>query len=131
VNQGPNNPAGGGDEPPQDENKLIAERRAKLAEWREQAKAAYELYVDTRLYARKHSYEDILANGICLFGSVETVAGKVRRLREMGIRHVATLHNFGALAPALVQQSMTLFAREVIPGVSAASTRASTSGSAR
>jgi lysyl-tRNA synthetase, class II len=45
VNQGPNNPAGGGDEPPQDENKpdenkLVAERRAKLAEWREQAKAA-------------------------------------------------------------------------------------------
>src|SRR5262245_34241141 len=39
VNQGPNNP-GGGDDPPQDENKLIAERRAKLAEWREQAKAA-------------------------------------------------------------------------------------------
>ncbi len=39
MNQGPNNP-GGGDEPPQDENKLIAERRAKLAEWREQAAAA-------------------------------------------------------------------------------------------
>jgi len=39
VNKGPNNP-GGGNEPPQDENKLIAERRAKLAAWREQAKAA-------------------------------------------------------------------------------------------
>jgi lysyl-tRNA synthetase class 2 len=39
VNQGPDNPGGGG-ETPQDENKLIAERRAKLAEWREQAKAA-------------------------------------------------------------------------------------------
>jgi lysyl-tRNA synthetase, class II len=40
VNQAPNNPGGGGDEPPQDENKLIAERRAKLGEWREQARAA-------------------------------------------------------------------------------------------
>jgi alkanesulfonate monooxygenase SsuD/methylene tetrahydromethanopterin reductase-like flavin-dependent oxidoreductase (luciferase family) len=100
-------------------------------EAREQAKAAYELYVDTRLYAKKHSYEDILANGICLFGSVETVAAKLRRLCEMGIRHVATLHNFGALAPALVQRSMTLFAREVMPEVSEASIRASTSGSAR
>jgi len=39
VNKGPNNP-GGGDQPPQDENKLIAERRAKLAAWREQAKGA-------------------------------------------------------------------------------------------
>jgi alkanesulfonate monooxygenase SsuD/methylene tetrahydromethanopterin reductase-like flavin-dependent oxidoreductase (luciferase family) len=84
-------------------------------EARAQAKAAYDLYVDTRLYAKKHRYEDIIANGICLFGSVATVAEKVRRLHEMGIRHVATMHNFGALAPALVERSMTLFAREVMP----------------
>ena len=108
---------------------------ASDGEAREQAKAAYELYVDTRLYAKKHSYEDILANGICLFGSVETVAGKMRRLRDMGIRHVATLHNFGALEPRLVERSMTLFAREVMPQVtpevSGTSTRGRTSGSAR
>ena len=41
-------------------------------EARPQAKAAYDLYVDTRLYAKKHVYEDIIANGIYLFGSVET-----------------------------------------------------------
>ena len=69
-------------------------------EARAQAKAAYDLYVDTRLYAKKHVYEDIIANGICLFGSVATVAEKMRRLHEMGIRHVATMHNFGALEPA-------------------------------
>ena len=39
MSKAPNNP-GGGDEPPQDENKLIAERRTKLAAWRQQAKAA-------------------------------------------------------------------------------------------
>ena len=82
-----------------------------------QAKAAYDLYVDTRLYAKKHVYEDIIANGICLFGAVETVAAKICRLHEMGIRHVATMHNFGALDPALVERSMTLFAREVMPQV--------------
>jgi len=80
-----------------------------------QAKAAYDLYVDTRLYAKKHVYEDIIANGICLFGSVDTVVDKMRGLHEMGIRHVATMHNFGALDPALVERSMTLFAREVMP----------------
>ena len=80
-----------------------------------EAKAAYDLYVDTRLYAKKHVYEDILANGICLLGSVETVADKMRRLHAMGIRHVATMHNFGALDPALVERSMALFAREVMP----------------
>ena len=85
------------------------------AEAKAQCKAAYDLYVDTRLYAKKHVYEDILANGICLFGSVEAVAEKLVRLHEMGIRHVATLQNFGALAPELVERSMTLFAREVMP----------------
>ena len=39
------------------------------------------------------------------------------QLHAMGIRHVATLHNFGALEPSLVERSMTLFAREVMPAV--------------
>jgi alkanesulfonate monooxygenase SsuD/methylene tetrahydromethanopterin reductase-like flavin-dependent oxidoreductase (luciferase family) len=82
-----------------------------------EGKAAYDLYVDTRLYAKKHVYEDIIANGICLVGSVDTVARKLAQLHEMGIRHVATMHNFGALDPALVQRSMVLFARAVIPQV--------------
>ena len=84
-----------------------------------QCKAAYDLYVETRLYAKRHTYEDILANGICLFGSVETVANKVCQLHEMGIRHVATMHNFGALPPSLVERSMTMFANEVMPAVAA------------
>lgn len=80
-----------------------------------QCKEAYDLYVETRLYATKHVYEDIIQNGICLFGSVTTVAAKIRRLREMGIRHVATLHNFGALPQHLVERSMKLFASQVMP----------------
>ena len=95
-----------------------AEKRRGLKhteEARQQAKAAYDLYVETRLYAKRHTYDDIIANGICLFGSVETVTRKVCRLHEMGIRHVATMHNFGALDPSLVERSMTLFAREVMP----------------
>ena len=86
-------------------------------EARTQASAAYDLYVDTRIYAKKHRYDDILANGICLLGGVDTVLAKMRELRKMGIRHLATLHNFGALDPRLVERSMTLFAREVMPQV--------------
>jgi alkanesulfonate monooxygenase SsuD/methylene tetrahydromethanopterin reductase-like flavin-dependent oxidoreductase (luciferase family) len=86
---------------------------------RAECKAAYDLYVDTRLYAKKHVYEDIIANGICLFGSVGTVTEKMCRLYEMGIRHVSFLGNFGALAPQLVERSMTRFAREVMPAVEA------------
>jgi len=84
---------------------------------RAECKAAYDLYVDTRLYAKKHVYEDIIANGICLFGSAETVAEKMCGLHEMGIRHVAILNNFGAMAPAVVERSMQRFAREVMPAV--------------
>jgi alkanesulfonate monooxygenase SsuD/methylene tetrahydromethanopterin reductase-like flavin-dependent oxidoreductase (luciferase family) len=86
---------------------------------RAECKEAYDLYVDTRLYAKKHVYEDLVANGICLFGSVATVAEKMCRLHEMGIRHMAVLNNFGVLAPALVERSMTRFAREVMPAVEA------------
>jgi alkanesulfonate monooxygenase SsuD/methylene tetrahydromethanopterin reductase-like flavin-dependent oxidoreductase (luciferase family) len=86
-------------------------------EARQQAKAAYDLYVDTRLYAKKHVYEDIIANGINLFGSVESVADKMCRLHDMGIRHVATMHNFGGLDLGLVERSMTMFSREVMPRV--------------
>jgi alkanesulfonate monooxygenase SsuD/methylene tetrahydromethanopterin reductase-like flavin-dependent oxidoreductase (luciferase family) len=86
-------------------------------EAKRQCKEAYDLYVNTRLYAAKHVYEDIIANGICLFGSVETVTEKMCRLHRMGIRHVSTMHNFGALAPELVERSMTKFAREVMPAV--------------
>ena len=82
-----------------------------------ECKAAYDLYVDTRLYAKKHVYENIIANGICLFGGVETVAEKVCRLHDMGIRHVAILNNFGAMAPNLVERSMQRLAREVMPAV--------------
>jgi alkanesulfonate monooxygenase SsuD/methylene tetrahydromethanopterin reductase-like flavin-dependent oxidoreductase (luciferase family) len=101
-------------------------------EARIEAKDAYDLYVDTRLYAKKHQYEDILANGIHLFGAVETVVEKLCGLHEMGIRHVATLHNFGALDPALVERSMTLLAREVMPALAnRTSTRGRTCGSER
>ncbi len=88
-------------------------------EARAHCKAAYDRYVETRLYAKKHVYEDIMANGICLFGSIETVSAKVCRLYEMGVRHLATLHNFGGLQSSLVERSMGLFASEVMPMVAA------------
>ena len=61
--------------------------------------------------------EDILKNGICLFGSVDTVTDKVVRLYEMGIRHVANLFNFGNMPRDRVENSIRLFAEEVMPRV--------------
>lgn len=83
----------------------------------ELAKDPYDLYVRTRLYAKMHVYEDILRNGICLFGSPDTVAEKVARLHEMGIRHLGCLMNFGNMDPQHVERSIRLMAEEVVPRV--------------
>ena len=83
------------------------------------AKEPYDRYVRTRLYAKMHVYEDILENGICLFGSVEHVTEKMIRLHDMGLRHIGLLQNFGNMPRATVENSMRLIAEEVMPRVEA------------
>jgi alkanesulfonate monooxygenase SsuD/methylene tetrahydromethanopterin reductase-like flavin-dependent oxidoreductase (luciferase family) len=85
------------------------------AQCRREAEAAFNLYVETRLYAKRQTYDDILASGLGLFGSVDQVADKLVRLHDMGIRHVVTLQNFGLKAPDAVRRSMELMACEVLP----------------
>lgn len=87
------------------------------AEARRHAAAPFDLYVETRLYARRQTYDDVLASGLALFGSVETVAGKVRALAGMGIPHIALLMDFGAMPEEEVMRSLRLFAAEVMPRV--------------
>ncbi len=84
---------------------------------RREAGDAFDLYVDTRLYARKQSYDDIIRSGLALFGSVDTVVDKLVRLHAMGVRHVAMLYSFGLLDPALITRSLRRIAEEVIPQV--------------
>jgi alkanesulfonate monooxygenase SsuD/methylene tetrahydromethanopterin reductase-like flavin-dependent oxidoreductase (luciferase family) len=86
---------------------------------RRDAEAAFNLYVDTRLYARKSTYDDAMANGLHLFGSVETVTERLVALHRMGVRHVSTLQNFGLLPQPLVKASMERLMREVAPRVAA------------
>ena len=92
-------------------------------EAREMAAEAFELYVATRLYARRQVWDDIMASGLSLMGSVETVAEKLRLLAGWGLGHVLTLHNFGGLAPEAVERSMRLFAEEALPRALAAGPR--------
>jgi alkanesulfonate monooxygenase SsuD/methylene tetrahydromethanopterin reductase-like flavin-dependent oxidoreductase (luciferase family) len=84
---------------------------------RREAADAFDLYVATRLYARKQVYGDIMRSGLGLFGSVETVADKMVRLHDMGVRHVLALQNFGLMTPELVHGSMRLMAEQVMPRV--------------
>jgi len=82
---------------------------------RRDAEKAFNLYVDTRLYARKSTYDDAMKNELHLFGSVDTVADKLVALHRMGVRHVSTLHNFGLLAQPIVRASMERLMLEVLP----------------
>ena len=90
---------------------------------RAEADAALRRYVVTRLYARQRSFEELDAGELILFGDPDLVAGRLRKLAEMGVTHVMALMNFGALEPERVRQSMSLFAREVMPRVAATPSR--------
>jgi len=87
------------------------------AEARRQAETPFDLYVATRLYAKRATYDDIMRNGLHLMGGVETVTEKLIQLKQMGVQHVMTLHNFGAMPAAAVERSMRLMADEVLPRV--------------
>jgi alkanesulfonate monooxygenase SsuD/methylene tetrahydromethanopterin reductase-like flavin-dependent oxidoreductase (luciferase family) len=77
----------------------------------------FELYCKTRLYARPWSYEQIRANGLALFGSVESVAAKLQALEAMGVTGVSTMFNFGAMPASAVEASMRLMIEEALPRV--------------
>jgi alkanesulfonate monooxygenase SsuD/methylene tetrahydromethanopterin reductase-like flavin-dependent oxidoreductase (luciferase family) len=84
---------------------------------RDRVADAFNLYVATRLYAKRHTYADIERSGLGLFGSVDTVVDKMVHLYQMGVTHVLTLQNFGFLPEAHVHESMRLMANEVMPRV--------------
>ncbi|MDQ0394330.1 LLM class flavin-dependent oxidoreductase [Labrys monachus] len=83
------------------------------AEARKIAAEAFDRYVATRLYAKSAVYDDIIESGLALFGSPKTIAEKLLRLRDMGVDHVLTLHNFGLLPEPQVHRSMRMLMREV------------------
>lgn len=84
---------------------------------RREAEEPFNLYVETRLYARRQTYDDILRSGLALFGSVDQVADKIVRLHGMGIRHIVALQNFGLMPQDRVRAAMELMSREVMPRV--------------
>jgi alkanesulfonate monooxygenase SsuD/methylene tetrahydromethanopterin reductase-like flavin-dependent oxidoreductase (luciferase family) len=84
-------------------------------EARRRAARPFDLYVETRLYARRQTYDDILRSGLGLLGSVDTVVEKLAALHAMGLRHVMLLQNFGDMAEEHVHRSMRLVAEEAVP----------------
>ena len=87
------------------------------AQAKREASDAFDIYVATRLYAKSAVYDDVIRKELCLFGAPETVLAKLRRLQAMGVDHVMTLQNFGALPDELVQRSMRRLMSDVVPAV--------------
>ena len=81
--------------------------------------AAFDLYVETRLYAKRMTFDDVLRSGVCLFGGVDTVVDKLCALADTGINHVMTLQNFGYLPAREVEKSMRILMDQVMPKVRA------------
>jgi alkanesulfonate monooxygenase SsuD/methylene tetrahydromethanopterin reductase-like flavin-dependent oxidoreductase (luciferase family) len=90
---------------------------------RQEADAALWRYVVTRLYARRRNFDELDRGELILFGDPDLVAARLRKLAAMGVTHVMALMNFGALEAERVRQSMTLFAKEVIPRLTATASR--------
>ena len=93
-------------------------------EARRVAEDPFNLYVRTRLYGVRFLYDDIIRNGLGLFGSVETVAQKLVALERMGIDHVMMLANFGQMPSGDVERSMRMMMNEVLPRARAAKSAA-------
>ena len=98
---------------PDDDDVLVA-LHAHVAvddgEARVHAAAAFELYVATRLYAKRHTYDDVMRSGLSLIGGVQTVTRKLKQLEEMDVHHVLAIHNFGMMPQHQVMMSMDRFA---------------------
>ena len=65
---------------------------------------------------RSKSYDFWVDNGLALVGSPDTVIRKIQEQHALiGHDVLCTQHGFGRLAPELVQKSIALFGKEVIP----------------
>jgi alkanesulfonate monooxygenase SsuD/methylene tetrahydromethanopterin reductase-like flavin-dependent oxidoreductase (luciferase family) len=99
--------------PPQEDDILIT-LHTHIAEddgaARTHAAAAFELYVDTRLYAKRQSFDQNERSGLSLIGDAENVRQKLEKLASMGLNHILAWHNFGLLGQDLVLDSMRRFA---------------------
>lgn len=80
---------------------------------------AFDLYVATRLYAKRATYDDVRRSGLSLFGTVDDVADKLVKLHGWGLDHVLTLQNFGLIAETHVHRSMQKMIKDVMPIVRA------------
>src|SRR5690606_26179041 len=67
---------------------------------------ALQRYVDTRLYARRRSYDELDSAGLALFGHTDRVGERIAQFEQIGVTQIMALANFGALPADLVRASL-------------------------
>ena len=64
------------------------------------------------------SFEEIVASGMVILGSAETVASAILRLSDqLDLMSLAMIFKLGAMPYDMVERSMSLFGEEVVPRI--------------
>ncbi|MBT3233190.1 MAG: LLM class flavin-dependent oxidoreductase [Calditrichaeota bacterium] len=79
------------------------------------AREHIERYVNSRLYAKRSSYDKCLDRRIIACGNPDEVTASLQRLIDQGTDHIMTIQNFGGMPLDKTQRSMELLKKEVIP----------------
>ena len=79
------------------------------------AKPHLDLYLDTRMYGKSATYEDLRDREQALIGSPKDVIEMIKKYQAAGCDHIMMLMNFGGLPHEKVLKSMELIAKEVMP----------------
>ncbi len=86
-----------------------------IAETDEEAKAAaqpaFDVFMNTRLFAPKIPFASFYENSLCLVGSRASVREKLKKLRRWGVDHLLLCFNFGRMPKDRVEYSMREVAR--------------------
>ncbi len=85
------------------------------AEAREFAKPFMDRYVESRLYAKKRPFDELLEKNLIAVGDPHEIVRVARLYENAGLTDVLMIMNFGGLPHEKVQESMKLIAKEVLP----------------
>lgn len=76
-----------------------------------------ERYVASRLQHAGATAEEIVTLELGMIGDAGQCAERIERLRQAGVRHLLLILSFGAMPEALVEESRTRFAADVMPSI--------------
>jgi alkanesulfonate monooxygenase SsuD/methylene tetrahydromethanopterin reductase-like flavin-dependent oxidoreductase (luciferase family) len=85
------------------------------AEAERRARPYLTRYCETRAVGNTKNFEQLQARRLVAIGDPAHVADLMQQLAHYGVDRVLCLMNFGGMPFALVQESLTLMAREVMP----------------